>query len=309
MKKLLCLLTSLACMISFAACGSSDSSSSEKASASTSASSSEETSADASSSETGTNEASSKAKESTTAGEENSSDTAASGTEASSQKSDPTADPTEESSASTTKAEKTTSGGQVATSGNGQPSSSSSSDDFDSLFGFEKISVDKSSDTVVIKLPETLFSVDEVDAGIGDDDSIETMIKKYDGVEITKNEAEELVVIKMPKKEYEKFMTEISELFDKSLRESVNNPSYPSITAIKHNDDFSEFDITITTKEEFEESMGGLFFLSLYMEFIFYTTLNGNSVTEMAASGKDISDFLKITIHDKNGNTYTEDDF
>ena len=55
--------------------------------------------------------------------------------------------------------------------------------------------------------------------------------------------------------------------------------------------------------------MGGLFFLSLYMEFIFYTTLNGNSVTEMAASGKDISDFLKITVHDKNGNTYTEDDF
>lgn len=308
MKKLLCILTSLACMISLAACGSSDSSSSEKASASTSASSSEETSADASSSETGTNEASSKAKESTTAGEENSSDTAASGTEASSQKSDPAADPTEEFSASTTKTEKTTSGGQVATSGSTH-SSTSSSGDFDSLFGLEKISVDKSSDTVVIKLPETLFSVDEANAGIGDDDSIETMIKKYDGVEITKNEAEELVVIKMPKKEYEKFMTEISELFDKSLRESVNNPSYPSITAIKHNDDFSEFDITITTKEEFEESMGGLFFLSLYMEFIFYTTLNGNSVTEMAASGKDISDFLKITVHDKNGNTYTEDDF
>lgn len=308
MKKLLCILTSLACMISFAACGSSDSSSSEKASASTSASSSEETSADASSSETGTSEVSSKAKESTTSGEENSSDTAASGTEASSQKSDPATDPTEEFSASTTKTEKTTSGGQVATSGSTQ-SSTSGSGDFDSLFGLEKISVDKSSDTVVINLPETLFSVDEANAGIGDDDSIETMIKKYDGVEITKNEAEELVVIKMPKKEYEKFMADISELFDKSLRESVNNPSYPSITAIKHNDDFSEFDITITTKEEFEESMGGLFFLSLYMEFIFYTALNGNSVTEMAASGKDISDFLKITVHDKNGNTYTEDDF
>ncbi len=308
MKRLICILTALTCMVSFAACGSSDSSNSEKASSSSAAESSEASSEDEDDTTEGSTEASTKSKESTSASQKSTANTTSAAA------TDPDEDDTDSqsseaatsaSSAKTTDPEKPSSGAQTTTSSDEDFSSNEISD----IFGFEKISVDNSGETVVINFPEQLFSTDDVSTGEVDDTSIEGMIKNLNGVEINKNAASGIVTIKMPKKEYEKLMEKVTDEFDKTLRDIVDDTNYKSVTDIKRNADFSQFDVYVTTKEEFEEECGGLFFLSLTLEFLLYYTLDGNSLVDAAASGNDIEDVLKITVHDKNGKTYSANEF
>ena len=298
MKRLLCILTSLACMLSFAACGDADdSSSSEKASVSSTADASETSTGDeedTTASEAGSTQASTKSREK-----------ANKATEPETKAPDKT-----EPSTGADVTEATNASGSVQPSSSGSGGSTDYDDD-DDIFGFDKINVDKSGETVVMNIPSAMFDEDDDEDTItyGSNTSFAAMVKQYDGVEINKNDAKKLVEIKMPKKEYEKFMDEFRAEFEKSLNEAAGSEEYPYITKITHNSNFSEFDVYITTKQEFEDNWGGIFFLTLYIESIYYYILDGNSLAEVEEKGLDIDDILKITVHDQDGKTYTPDDF
>ena len=86
----------------------------------------------------------------------------------------------------------------------------------------------------------------------------------------------------MSKSQHKKMMDELKESFDTSLQEMLQSEEYPSITDIKHNDDYTDFTVTTShTELDLAESFSTMVF---YMYGGMYAAFNDSDVDNVHVS-------------------------
>ena len=115
------------------------------------------------------------------------------------------------------------------------------------------------------------------------------------------------VSLVMSKSQHKKMMDGLNKTIDEALQEMVGSEDYPNITAVEHNDNFT--DIKVTTKSE-ELSLNESFStLSLYLFGGMYNAFNGTPVDNIHidfvnnASGEVIDSFDSKNLEDDSTST------
>ena len=113
------------------------------------------------------------------------------------------------------------------------------------------------------------------------------------------------ITIVMSKAQHKKVMEELNKTLDEAVQEMVGSEDYPNITAIEHNDDYTNFKVTTTSEElSFNESFSGVAF---FMFGAMYNSFNGTSVDNIhvdfinEASGEVIDTFDSKNLDDAGG--------
>ena len=113
------------------------------------------------------------------------------------------------------------------------------------------------------------------------------------------------ITIVMSKAQHKKTMEELNKTLDEAVQEMVGSEDYPNITAIEHNDDYTNFKVTTTSEElSFNESFSGVAF---FMFGAMYNSFNGTSVDNIhvdfinEASGEVIDTFDSKNLEDAGG--------
>ncbi|MBD3107378.1 hypothetical protein IEO70_03285 [Bacillus sp. AGMB 02131] len=148
----------------------------------------------------------------------------------------------------------------------------------------ESVEVDKGLLNVEVTLPASLFEGQDLDEAIAN--------AKEEGVkEVIKNDDGSVTYI-MSKAEHKKLMKEMKEEVIQSIEEMETSEEYPSIQSVDYNKSLNEFTITVTSREEFENSFEGFAIFGIGLQSMYYQLFNG---------GK--SDDITATIHLKDGTT------
>ena len=113
------------------------------------------------------------------------------------------------------------------------------------------------------------------------------------------------ITIVMSKAQHKKTMEELNKTLDEAVQEMVGSEDYPNITAIEHNDDYTNFKVTTTSEElSFNESFSGVAF---FMFGAMYNSFNGTSADNIhvdyinEASGEVIDTFDSKNLDDAGG--------
>ena len=113
------------------------------------------------------------------------------------------------------------------------------------------------------------------------------------------------ITIVMSKAQHKKTMEELNKTLDEALQEMVGSEDYPNITAVEHDDNYTNFKVTTTSEElSFNESFSSF---ALYMFGAMYNSFNGTSVDNIhvdfinEASGEVIDTFDSKNLDDAGG--------
>ena len=88
------------------------------------------------------------------------------------------------------------------------------------------------------------------------------------------------ITIVMSKAQHKKTMEELNKTLDEALQEMIGSEDYPNITAVEHDDNYTNFKVTTTSEElSFNESFSGVAF---FMFGAMYNSFNGTSVDDSA---------------------------
>ena len=252
MKKLLCVLAALTCSINLAACGS------KSEGSSSSVTTTEVTTAEASSDVT--TEALSEVTTSKT-----------------------TTTKTETTTKLTTAAESTTKPEVITSAADGDDSNL----DLIETLGLDKITVKKVASQVIITMPSDYLEEDPEDE---DEDSFVSMINEHNA-QVLGDNGDGTVSIAFSESDYNALMGDTRNEFDKSIQEIIDD-EYSTITDIKHNADYSAFEVYVTDQEEFKASYDSFSLVSIIIEAVVYNTLSGNT---------DIENTFSFRYFDANG--------
>jgi predicted small lipoprotein YifL len=129
--------------------------------------------------------------------------------------------------------------------------------------------------TVTITLPADLaegITEEELDAGKGE--NYISAVRNQDGS----------VTYKMTKQQHKKMLTQLTETFDSSLQELINDETY-TVSNITHNRDFTVFDVTLEgTELGFSDSFSAL---SMYMYGGMYGVFSGQRPEHVIVNFRD----------------------
>lgn len=141
-------------------------------------------------------------------------------------------------------------------------------------------------DAETIEVDETLFNVELTipAAYLGDDvtqESLDAIVAEEGYMSATLNE-DGTVTYVMTKGQHDAMLEEMAATIDTSLAEMIGAAEYPAIVAIESNDDYTSFDVTISTETVgAEESMSVLAF---YLYGGMYQIFCGNEVDDIAVN-------------------------
>ena len=161
-----------------------------------------------------------------------------------------------------------------------------------SLFGCNKkenkdtntVQVDKELLDVTITIPASWY--EETNEEITQS-SLDEQYKNSGFKSVTLNDDSSVTMV-IPKSVHKEFMEDMKNNIDESLSELINDENC-SYTEIKHNKDFTQFDVTLSGSEpNFYDSFGCL---SLYLSGAMYNIFNGTE-----------SNDILINLYDPNGN-------
>ncbi|MCH4207371.1 MAG: hypothetical protein LKF79_04565 [Solobacterium sp.] len=128
------------------------------------------------------------------------------------------------------------------------------------------VSVDQNLFSVEITIPSDLVSDDTTQ------ETLDASCQKYGWKSAVLNEDGSVTYV-MTKAQHAEMMSQIKESLDQTLSEMPGSDTYPSMTAVDHNDDFTSFTVTTTsTTLGAGESISVLVF---YMYGALYNKFNG----------------------------------
>lgn len=130
----------------------------------------------------------------------------------------------------------------------------------------DNVEVDKGLLNVEVTLPSTLF----------EDTPEEEIISnaKTEGFKDVKVNEDGSVTYKMTKAEHEDLMKEMDTEIVATIKELKNSEDYPSIKEITYNDNFTEFDVTVS-REQYENGFDGFAILTLAISGMYYGAFDG----------------------------------
>ena len=156
---------------------------------------------------------------------------------------------------------------------------SEAQEDMDELSKLGDVEVENGVLTVSVTLPAEYaegVTQEQLDANKGT--SYQSAVLNEDGS----------VTYKMTKQQHKEMLKGLSESFDESINQMIDDENY-SITGITHNDDFTEFDVTLEgTEVGFNDSFSAI---SFYMYGGIYGIFNGSD-----------TEHVIVNFHDPDGN-------
>lgn len=165
-------------------------------------------------------------------------------------------------------------------------------EDFDLIkeLGLDQLRADKTSTEVVITMPGDYYND-------GDENYFKDLLESHN-VRSVKENSDGTVSATLSRIDYEALMAEIRNEFDSSIQEILSDQDITTITDIKHNADYSAFEIHVTDQQSFEETYDAFSLVTLLFEAVVYNCLNGNN---------DYESTLSFRYFDANGNEFFEE--
>ena len=160
-----------------------------------------------------------------------------------------------------------------------------SGDSTENLEALGDIDVDKGLFNVTLTIPKDFI-------GEATQEDLDDLAKEKGIKSITLNDDGSATYV-MSKAKHEEMISDVRKQINDSLQEMVGSETYPNITAISANDDFTNFTVTTKNKElDFAESLG---VMTLYIYGGMYAVFSGEEVDNIhvefvnADSGEVIS--------------------
>lgn len=166
-----------------------------------------------------------------------------------------------------------------------EESEQTSGDSTENLEALGDIDVDKGLFNVTLTIPKDFI-------GEATQEDLDDLAKEKGIKSITLNDDGSATYV-MSKAKHEEMISDVRKQINDSLQEMVGSETYPNITAISANDDFTNFTVTTKNKElDFAESLG---VMTLYIYGGMYAVFSGEEVDNIhvefvnADSGEVIS--------------------
>lgn len=134
----------------------------------------------------------------------------------------------------------------------------------------ESVKVDKGLLNVEVTLPASMFEGEDMDSSIAE--------AEKEGIKVTRND-DGSATYKMSKSKHKEMMKEMETELQKNIADTKNGEDYPSVKAVLHNKDYSEFTLEVE-REAYENSFDGFAVFGLGLSGMFYQLFNGANPEE-----------------------------
>lgn len=155
-----------------------------------------------------------------------------------------------------------------------------------SLEAMDDIEIEKNLLTVSITIPSEFINSDDELLDIDNEEGI---------ISHTKNDDGSMTVV-MTREAHKKLMEDLTKALDEGLKEIESNDLYPTIIGVSHNNDFSEFTITVTDESSFRSSSDSFASLAFYFYAGYYSTFSGNKIDDVSIKFIDNSTGQEFTV-------------